>query len=101
MLHGQVSLYPPNVTPLGNRDEVGIVTKIDHWAANPQQAAEWLKLTGCKKIFFTSSYTGEGIDEIFEFLREEHDICPVEKVMDALHKETFKKPADLPHYHLQ
>ena len=38
------SLYPPNITPLGNRDEVGIVTKIDHWAANPQQAAEWLKL---------------------------------------------------------
>ena len=71
-------LYPPIYTPLGNRDVVGIVTKIDHWAANPQQAAEWLKLTGCKKIFFTSSYTGEGIDEIFEFLREEHDICPVE-----------------------
>ena len=81
------SLYPPNITPLGNRDEVGIVTKIDHWAANPQQAAEWLKLTGCK--------------EIFEFLREEHDICPVEKVMDALHKESFGKQAELPHYHLQ
>lgn len=73
------SLYPPNITPLGNRDEVGIVTKIDHWAANPQQAAEWLKLTGCKNIF-TSAYTGEGIEEIFEFLREEHDICPVEKL---------------------
>ena len=95
------SLYPPNITPLGNRDEVGIVTKIDHWAANPQQAAEWLKLTGCKKIFFTSAYTGEGIEEIFEFLREEHDICPVEKVMDALHKESFGKQAELPHYHLQ
>ena len=95
------SLYPPNITPLGNRDEVGIVTKIDHWAANPQQAAEWLKLTGCKKIFFTSAYAGEGIEEIFEFLREEHDICPVEKVMDALHKESFGKQAELPHYHLQ
>ena len=55
------SLYPPNITPLGNRDEVGIV----------------------------------------EFLREEHDICPVEKVMDALHKESFGKQAELPHYHLQ
>ena len=76
------SLYPPNI-------------------ANPQQAAEWLKLTGCKKIFFTSAYTGEGIEEIFEFLREEHDICPVEKVMDALHKESFGKQAELPHYHLQ
>ena len=89
------------LSALGNRDEVGIVTKIDHWAANPQQAAEWLKLTGCKKIFFTSAYTGEGIEEIFEFLREEHDICPVEKVMDALHKESFGKQAELPHYHLQ
>ena len=59
------------------------------------------KLTGCKKIFFTSAYTGEGIEEIFEFLREEHDICPVEKVMDALHKESFGKQAELPHYHLQ
>lgn len=45
------SLYPPNITPLGNRDEVGIVTKIDHWAANPQQAAEWLNSLGVKKYF--------------------------------------------------
>ena len=95
------SLYPPNVVSVSNREVVGVVTKCDHWAANPQQAAEWLKLTGCKKIFFTSAYTGEGIEEIFEFLREEHDICPVEKVMDALHKENFGKQAELPHYHLQ
>ncbi|MFR3345647.1 MAG: hypothetical protein ACLTS6_17730 [Anaerobutyricum sp.] len=39
--------------------------------------------------------------KFLSFFGEEHDICPVEKVMDALHKETFKKPADLPHYHLQ
>ena len=39
---------------------IGIVTKIDHWCADPEQAAEWLRLTGCEHIFFTSSYTGEG-----------------------------------------
>ena len=83
------SLYPPNVVSVSNREVVGVVTKCDHWAANPQQAAEWLKLTGCK-IFFTSAYTGEGIEEIFEFLREEHDICPVEKVMDAFIKKALE-----------
>lgn len=95
------SLYPPNVTPLGNRDEVGIVTKIDHYAANPQQAAEWLRLTGCKRIFFTSAYTGEGIQEIHDFLNETHDTCSVEKVMGELHRESFSRQADLPYYHLQ
>lgn len=95
------SLYPPNVTPLGNRDEIGIVTKIDHWCAKPEQAAEWLRLTGCKKIFFTSAYTGEGIDEIIEFLNEEHEICPVGDVMKKMHRESFGNPAELKPYHLQ
>ncbi|MCI5943396.1 MAG: EutP/PduV family microcompartment system protein [Eubacterium sp.] len=95
------SLYPPNVTPLGNRDEIGIVTKIDHFAADPKQAEEWLRLTGCKKIFHTSSYTGEGIEEILEFLKEEHEKCPVTDVMKELHKESFKNQANLKRYHLQ
>ena len=51
------SLYPPNVTAQANREVVGIVTKCDHWAGNPEQAAEWLRLAGCKKIFMTSSFT--------------------------------------------
>ena len=40
------SLYPPNVTAQSNREVVGIVTKCDHWAANPEQAADWLRLAG-------------------------------------------------------
>ena len=51
------SLYPPNIVSVSNREVVGVVTKCDHWAANPELAAEWLRLAGCKKIFFTSSYT--------------------------------------------
>ena len=52
------SLYPPNVVSVSNREVVGVVTKIDHWAANPEQAAEWLRLAGCKKIFFTALRRG-------------------------------------------
>ena len=35
------SLYPPNIVSVSNREVVGVVTKCDHWAANPELAAEW------------------------------------------------------------
>lgn len=72
------SLYPPNVVSVSNREVVGVVTKIDHWAADPEQAAEWLRIAGCKKIFFTSAYTGEGIPDILEYLKEPIDVLPWE-----------------------
>ncbi|MDO4976568.1 MAG: EutP/PduV family microcompartment system protein [Eubacteriales bacterium] len=74
------SLYAPNLTPVCNREVVGVVTKIDHWAAEPEQAARWLELAGCEKIFFTSAYTGEGIADILSYLKEERDVLPWEEV---------------------
>ena len=74
------SLYSPNLTPVCNREVVGVVTKIDHWAAQPAQAADWLELAGCKKIFYTSAYTGEGIADILSYLKEERDTLPWEEV---------------------
>lgn len=72
------SLYPPNITCMVNREVVGIVTKIHDEKANTAQAERWLKLTGCKKIFFVDSKTYEGIPEILEYLREEGDVLPWE-----------------------
>ena len=58
---------------------MGIVTKIEHPLGNPEQAAEWLRLAGCKKIFYVSAYTGEGIAELLEYLREDGDVLPWEE----------------------
>lgn len=66
----QYSLYPPCVAPMANREVIGIVTKIDHPDARPELAEMWLKLAGCEKIFMTSSYTGEGISEILNYLSQ-------------------------------
>ena len=52
------SLYPPNVVSVSNREVVGVA--------------------GCKKIFFTSAYTGEGIAEILSYLKEPVDVLPWE-----------------------
>lgn len=70
------SLYPPCVTAVSTRPVIGIVTQIDNKNGNPNQADEWLRLAGCDTIFHVSSYTGEGIWKILDYLREEGDILP-------------------------
>ncbi len=70
------SLYPPCVTACSARPVIGIVTQIDDKDANVNQAREWLKLAGCDTIFEVSSYTGEGIWQILEYLSEEGDELP-------------------------
>ncbi|MDI3537068.1 MAG: ethanolamine utilization protein EutP [Eubacteriaceae bacterium] len=70
------SLYPPNVTPVVNRPCIGIVTQIDIPDADVDQAVHWLKLAGCETIFKVSSYTGEGIWEILDYLKEDGDVLP-------------------------
>lgn len=70
------SLYPPCITCMTNRDTVGIITKINDKKANVERAERWLRLTGCKRIFYVDSKTGEGIPEILEYLSEEGDVLP-------------------------
>ncbi|BCJ94615.1 ethanolamine utilization protein EutP [Anaerocolumna cellulosilytica] len=64
----EYSLFSPNIVSLVNREVIGIVTQIDHPEGRPEQAKEWLKLAGCEKIFFVSSYTREGIEELIDYL---------------------------------
>ena len=65
------SLYPPNITCMVNREVVGIVTQINEPKADPERAARWLRLSGCKKIFYVDSTVGTGVPEILSYLREE------------------------------
>jgi ethanolamine utilization protein EutP len=62
-----------------NRETIGIVTGIDKPDANVERVTRWLKLAGCKKIFPVSSFTGEGIKELSEFLRDDSDLKRVKK----------------------
>ena len=72
------SLFPPCCAPVANRHVIGIVTKTDSPFAHPERAKAWLELAGCEKIFFTSSYYGDGIPQILEYLKEDGDILPWE-----------------------
>ena len=61
-------LFPPNVVGICTRPVIGIVTKCDHPYAVPKRAEGWLRLCGCKRVFFTSSYDNVGIQEILDYL---------------------------------
>ena len=63
------SLFPPNITCMVNREVIGIVTKIDK--ASPERAENWLRLSGCQKIFPINSHTGEGVDTLKSYLRRQ------------------------------
>ena len=64
------SLYPPNCVCHVNRDVVGIITKMHDEEGNVERAERWLRLTGCKKIFVVDSVTGEGVENIINYLSE-------------------------------
>ena len=63
----QYSLFPPNITCMVNREVIGIVTKCDK--ADPKQAEEWLRLSGCETVFWVDSKTGTGINKVLDCLK--------------------------------
>lgn len=66
------SLFPPNITCMVNRDVIGVVTKKNK--GNPERAERWLRLSGCKTVFFVDSKTKDGTEEILKYL--ENNIKP-------------------------
>lgn len=60
------SLFPPCITCLVNREVIGIVTKIDK--ADPSRAERWLRLSGCKTVYFVNSLTGEGVSDVLNHI---------------------------------
>ena len=82
------SLYPPCCAAWSTRPVIGIVTQVDRENGNVQRAHDWLSLAGCEQIFHVSSYTGEGIWQILNYLREPEDVLPWDSEAEADHPRT-------------
>jgi len=70
------SIFSPCLTSMVNREAIGIITGIDKPDAKVERVANWLKLAGCKKIFPVSSITGEGVEELVNFLSDDAKVNP-------------------------
>ena len=64
------SLFPPCCTCMANREVIGIVTKSQQEGANVERTENWLRLSGCEKVFHVDSVTGYGIDKLLDYLAE-------------------------------
>ena len=73
------SLYSPNITCMANREVIGVVTKIDREDADADRAERWLRLAGCKNVFRLSSHTGEGIENLLDFLENKEKTTKTKK----------------------
>lgn len=62
------SLFPPCITSMANREVIGIVTKCEQEEANPDRAENWLRISGCERVFRVDSITGYGINELITYL---------------------------------
>jgi len=67
------TLFPPGLTCTVCRPLIGIVTAIDAEGANVELAKHWLKLSGANPIFAVSSFTGEGLWDLIQYLSEPGD----------------------------
>lgn len=62
------SLFSPNIAAGATRPVIGIVTQIDQENARPDRAETWLRLAGCKTVFYVSAFTGDGLEELLTYL---------------------------------
>lgn len=62
---------PPGFAGMFPRPIVGIVSKIDSPSANRERAMRRLREAGVRdRIFCVSAYTGEGLNELMDYLEE-------------------------------
>ena len=65
--------FPPCCTSSCNREVIGLVTGIDKPEGDPDRVEGWLRLAGCKTVFRISSYTGQGLREVIEYLDDANE----------------------------
>ena len=64
-------VFESNCQNFANRPLIGIITKIDSPFANVPMVRSWMENCGCERIFEVSSFTGEGIQALREYLQGE------------------------------
>ena len=66
------NMYWPSDNSIWNRPLIGIITKIHSPRANVPMVLQWLRESGCERIFPVDNLTGEGIPALREYLDQEN-----------------------------
>ena len=80
------NLFDPAIGGVVNRPMIGIITKIDAPNANVPMVRRWLEEAGCEQIFPVNNFTGEGVDELRDYLMQEKKPLDMDIVMENQRK---------------
>ena len=80
------NLFDPAIIGVATRPLIGIITKIDEPNANVPMVRGWLEEAGCERIFEVNNVTGEGVEELREYLEEDKKPLSLEYVMENQRK---------------
>jgi len=58
---------------------IGIITKIDSPYANVPMVRQWLENANCERIFLINNVTGEGLDQLRDYLEGEPEKITLEE----------------------
>ena len=61
------------------RPLIGVITKTDSPYANVPMIRQWMESAGCDRIFEVNNVTGEGIEELTEYLKEDLPLLTLEE----------------------
>lgn len=75
------NLFCPCLRSFILRPLIGIITKTDSPYANVPMVEQWMRDAGCLRIFHVSNVTGEGIEELMEYLEEDLTALTMEQAM--------------------
>ena len=75
------NLHEPGVIGWATRPMIGIITKIDSPLANVPMVERWLRQSGCERIFKINNVTGEGIEELREYLEQKVEPMTLEEAI--------------------
>lgn len=63
------TMFPPSYHSQFAKESIGVITKKDIATEEQiKQAKHFLQMAGASRLFLVSSYTGEGIDELLEYI---------------------------------
>ncbi|MBQ9827155.1 MAG: ethanolamine utilization protein EutP [Lachnospiraceae bacterium] len=75
------NLTGPCIAGMMSRPMIGVITRIDAPGANVPMVRQWLIDAGCEPIFMVNNFTGEGVQELLDYLEEPVEIIDVDVAM--------------------
>ena len=75
------NLIGPCIAGMMTRPMIGVITRIDAPGANVPMVRQWLIDAGCEPIFLINNFTGEGVQDLLDYLEEPVEIIDVDVAM--------------------